>query len=234
MPEEKFVQPPTISKTRVIRFDRLKNVWVVNVNVKEQYTFDTEDKAIEFLKTASVPPKICVIGCFRDKKAKNFGNVYEIVQVFKHFVLAHSCHDDSFSILPRKSMWLYPFSIGRKIMATNVSEKLRNFKFNIGDIVRGTASKFKGKVGVVEDRWIDFVDYKPIYLYRVKTDDGNIYTVDETFLKKTQVKTAATKYIDPLTNEIKELTDLGMSESPELPDEVNVGGRIYKKVVIAD
>ncbi|MFH7835016.1 MAG: hypothetical protein QXL51_00260 [Candidatus Aenigmatarchaeota archaeon] len=233
MNEEKFIQPPSITKTRIIGFDSQKKVWVVYVNVKEQYMFPTEEEAIEFLKTASLPPRISVVG--RLKNSLFRGELIEIIRVFDKFVEAKSLFTDEIGLY-RKSDVEVIFPQKRRLIWASKNIKEKGFKFKLGDLVQLIKGKFKNKKGEIEDRWVDFIQDKVVNFYRVKLEDGTIMIAEESNLKKVVSRKASFKYIDLTTNEIKSPSELGVDEKDEgnAPEEVKKDNKSYKKVKIVE
>lgn len=232
-----FIQPPNVTKTRIIRFDSQKNLWVVYVNVKEQYLFSTEDEALEFLKTAYLPPKISIVGRLLDKNRR--GEPLEILRDFGKFLEARSLFTNEILLLRRSDIEVSSFRKKRLLFAQK--DSFKPFKFNIGDVVvvrlhrKINLVDIFNKKGEIEDRWVDFLNGKPINIYRVKLD-GIIVEVDENNLKKVSSleKKAAIKYIDPTTNEVKNASDLGVTEDETAPEEVVKDNKKYKKIVVVE
>jgi len=237
--ENKFINPPNITKTRIIRFDNQKNVWVVYVNVKEQYMFGTEGEAIAFLKQAYSCPHIRVIGSYRNKSSLRLGHLYEILNVYDNIVKARSLHSGKIEYLNRKDVKVYPLFLKRVINATVNS--IKNFRFNLGDSVAIIKNVFlnglsyKQKSGIVSDRWINFEKFEPVNYYRVDVEGLNSINVPESFLVKYTIrKKASVKYMDFDSKEVKEISEFGLTDETNLPDEVTKDGKKYKKIVVSD
>jgi hypothetical protein len=237
--EKIHVTPPNITKTRIIRFDNQKNVWIVYVNTKEQYSFATEEEALEFLKQAYSFPKVRILGSYRNKRSSKLGHVYEILKVYSSLVKARSLHTGKIEYLNRKDVKAYPIFLKRYLKAS--VNDLKEFKFNVGDSVRIIKKcvlngvSYEQKEGVISDRWVDYKLGNFINHYKVDIADDNSIVVSENFLIKDVIKKrSSVKYMDLDSKEMKEINELGLNEGDNLPEEVTKDGKKYKKVVISD
>jgi len=234
------VSPPNITKTRIIRFDNQKNIWVVYVNTKEQYSFATEEEALAFLKQAYAFPKVRILGSYRNKGSAKLGHVYEILKVYGSLVKARSLHTGKIEYLNRKDIKAYPIFLKRYLKA-NV-DNLKEFKFNIGDSVKiikkNALNEVSGmlKEGVISDRWVDYKFGNFVNYYKVDVSDNVSIALPEDFLTNEVIKKkSSVKYMDLDSKEMKEVSELGLNEvNDNLPEEVTKDGKKYKKVIISD
>jgi hypothetical protein len=233
------VNPPNITKTRIIRFDNQKNVWVVYVNTKEQYSFATEEEALSFLKQAYAFPKVRILGNYRNKGSVKLGHVYEILKVYNNLVKAKSLHTGEIEYLNRKDIKVYPLFLKRCLKAK--INDLKEFKFNIGDSVKIVKKcvlngvSYEQKEGVISDRWVDYKLGNFVNCYKVDMLEDASIIVSENFLtKKTIEKKSSVKYMDLESKEMKELDEFGLTDGDNLPEEVTKDGKKYKKVIISD
>jgi len=238
--EKIHVTPPNITKTRIIRFDNQKNIWVVYVNTKEQYSFATEEEALEFLKQAYSFPKVRILGSYRNKGSSKLGHVYEILKVYSSLVKARSLHTGKIEYLNRKDVKAYPIFLKRYLKAS--VNDLKEFKFNVGDSVKIIKKcvlngvSHEQKEGVISDRWVDYKLGNFINHYKVDMLDDTSIVVAENFLTKDIIKKrSSVKYMDLDSKEMKEVSELGLNEGDNnLPEEVTKDGKKYKKVIISD